>query len=218
MHVRFSLIWWVKNFGWRNHETQILSLFMAWCFYHICIYGCRIQEEGLALEPINETWHADVDTERDIQWHAKATSHLDEMIRTLKHEPWNHGVRPAYLGTAGNGGVAEVIRERQHLRGRRACRSAKRGALPKNRNWQTGAAFAAKNKRWHQLQPTFGLRESTVRAQGAILPAPSAAGRMEPEVVVVDWKQEDKEKHGTDGAANSVQFDWAQCGRWETYK
>jgi len=30
---------------------------------------------------------------------------------------------------------------------------------------------------------------------------------MEPEVVVVDWKQEDKEKHGTDGAANSVQFD-----------
>ena len=32
-------------------------------------------------------------------------------------------------------------------------------------------------------------------------------GRMEPEVVVVDWKQEDKEKHGTDGAANSVQFD-----------
>jgi len=32
-------------------------------------------------------------------------------------------------------------------------------------------------------------------------------GRMEPVVVVVDWKQEEKEKHGTDGAASSVQFD-----------
>jgi len=66
------------------------------------MHGCRSQEEGLALEPINETWHADVDPERNIQWHAKATSHLDEMIRNLKHEPC--GTMGVRRGVPGHGG------------------------------------------------------------------------------------------------------------------
>ena len=221
MHVRFSLMWWVKNFGWRNHETQILSLFMAWCFYHICIYGCRIQEEGLALEPINETWHADVDPERSIQWHAKATSHLDEMIRNLKHEPC--GTMGVRRGVPGHGGQWRRCRGDP-----RAPAPARKEGVPISKarrapeepkltdgsgiGGQKQAMAPAATNLWVEGVDGEGARSHLAGSD----PSAAAAGdewNRKWLVVVVDWKQ-DKEKpgqwsftwHATARTARPVQF------------
>jgi hypothetical protein len=73
----------------------------------------------------------------------------------------------AYLRAAGNGVVAEVIRESQHLhRGTPTWRAHQNGVIS---IWPPGVAPPPPPPTRDARQAaTFGFRESTVRAQGVI--------------------------------------------------